>query len=147
MAFWQNHFGNRTHRHQNNRYQRGPDADAKAWHLFFSEGFRAVQTFRNRLVDAFQATSKYRTGQNNGWDRQNRTEQQGFTHICVENGRDRGWTWVRWQEAVGDRQRSGHRHTNIQQRDVSGGRDGEDQRQHQHKAHFVEQSKSHREAG
>ncbi|MNE99836.1 hypothetical protein D3C80_1985690 [compost metagenome] len=65
----------------------------------------------------------------------------------MENGRDCGWTRMRGQEAVGDRERSRHWHANIQQRDVSGGRDGEHQRQHQYEAHFVEQCKTYREAG
>ena len=147
MAFRQNHLRHGAHCHQDNRDQRGPDADAKAWHLFFSEGFCAVQTFRDWLIDAFQETRVYRTGENNGRDCQNRTKQQSFTHICVENGGNSGWTRVRWQEAVSNGQRSRHRHTNVQQRDVSSGSNGEYQRQHQHEANFVEQGKTDGEAG
>ena len=147
MAFRQDHLRHGAHCHQDHRYQRGPDADAKAWHLFFSEGFGAVQTFRNRLINAFQEAGIHRACQNYGRDRQNRTEQQGFTHIGVEDGGDGGWTRVRRQEAVGHGQRSSHWHTHEQQRDVGRGGDGEHQRQHQHEAHFIEQRETDGKTG
>ncbi|CNU06987.1 Uncharacterised protein [Salmonella enterica subsp. enterica serovar Bovismorbificans] len=114
MAFWQNHLGNRTHRHQNNRNQRRPDADAKARHLFFRKSFRAVQAFWDRLIDAFQETGVNRSGKDHGRDRQNRTKQQRLTHIGMENRGDCGWTRVRRQEAVCDGERRGHRHADVQ---------------------------------
>ncbi|SAA08254.1 Uncharacterised protein [Enterobacter roggenkampii] len=147
MTFWQNHLCHGAHRHQDHRYQRGPDADAKARHLFFGEGFGAVQTFRNRLINAFQEAGINRACQNHRWDRQNRTEQQGFTHVGVEDGRDSGWARVRRQEAVGHGQRRGHWHTDIQQRDARGSRNGEHQRQHQHEAYFIEQRETNGKAG
>ncbi len=147
MTFRQNHLRHGTHRHQDHRYQRGPDADAKARHLFFSEGFCAVQTFRDRLVDTFQETCVYRTGENNGRDCQNRTKQQGFAHICMENSGDSSRTRVRWQEAVRYGQRRSHRHANVQQRDVGSCGNGEHQRQHQYETNFVEQGKTNGEAG
>ncbi|SAF22480.1 Uncharacterised protein [Enterobacter cloacae] len=147
MTFRQDHLRHGAHRHQNNRYQRSPDADAKARHLFFGEGFGAVQTFRNRLINAFQEAGIDRACQDYRWDRQNRTEQQGFTHICVENGGDSGWARVRRQEAVGNGQRRSHWHTDEQQRDVGRGGDGEHQRQHQHEAHFIEQRKTDGKTG
>ena len=147
MTFRQNHLRHGAHCHQNNRDQRGPDADAKAWHLFFSEGFCAVQTFRDWLINAFQETCVYRTGENNGRDCQNRTKQQGFTHICVENGGNSGWTRVRWQEAVRYGQCRSHWHANVQQRDVGSSGNGEHQRQHQYETNFVEQGKTNGEAG
>jgi len=115
MTFRQNHFTDGTQSHQHHRHQRGPDADGKAWHFCFGEGFCAVQTFRDWLVDTFQATCKDRTGQNNGWDRQDSTKQQGFTHISMEDGGDSGRARVRRQEAVRHGQRSGHWHAHIQQ--------------------------------
>ena len=147
MTFRQDHLCHGAHRHQDHRYQRGPDADAKARHLFFREGFGAVQTFRNRLINAFQEAGINRARQNHGWDRQNRTEQQGFTHIRVEDGCDSGWTRVRRQEAVSHGQRRSHWHTDIQQRDVCRSRDGEHQRQHQHEAHFIEQREADGKTG
>ncbi len=39
VAFRQDHLSHGAHRHQDHRNQRGPDADAKAGHLFFSEHF------------------------------------------------------------------------------------------------------------
>ena len=139
MAFWQDHFRHGTHRHQDDRYQRGPDADAKTRHLFFREGFRAVQTFRDRLINPFQEAGINRAGQDHRRDCQNRTEQQGFTHIGMEDGGDRGWTRVWWQETVRNGQRGGHRYTDIQQWNVRCRCDGEHQWQHQHEAHFIEQ--------
>ncbi|MNT35341.1 hypothetical protein D3C86_1698670 [compost metagenome] len=65
----------------------------------------------------------------------------------MEDGRDSGWTRVRWQEAVSHGQRSGHRHTDIQQRDVRRSRNREDQRQHQHEADFIEQSETDGKTG
>ncbi len=147
MTFRQNHLRDGAHRHQDNRNQRGPDADAKAWHLFFGEGFCAVQTFRDWLIDAFQEARVHRTGENNGRDGQNRTKQQGFTHICVENGGDSSRTRVRRQETVRDGQRSSHRDTNVQQRDVCRRGNREHQRQHQYEADFVEQGKTDGETG
>ncbi|CZV94309.1 Uncharacterised protein [Enterobacter cloacae] len=147
VTFRQNHLCHGAHRHQDHRDQRGPDADAKARHLFFGEGFRAVQTFRNRLINAFQEAGINRACQNHGWDGQNRTEQQGFTHIGVENGGDSGWARVRWQEAVRHGQRCCHWYTDIQQRNARRRRNGEDQRQHQHEAHFIEQCETDGKTG
>ncbi len=147
MTFWQNHLRDGAHRHQDNRNQRGPDADAKARHLFFSKGFRAVQTFRDWLIDAFQETCVHRTGENHGRDGQNRTKQQGFTHICVENGGNSGWTRVRRQESVCDGQRSSHWYTNVQQRDICRRGNCEHQRQHQNEADFIEQGETDGETG
>jgi len=65
----------------------------------------------------------------------------------VEDGRDSGWTRVRWQEAVRHGQRSGHWYTDIQQRDVCRRRNGEHQWQHQHKAHFIEQRETDGKTG
>ena len=146
MTFWQNHLRHGAHRHQHNRYQRGPDADAKAWHLFFREGFSVVQTFRNRLVDPFQAACKHRACEDNGRDSQNSTEQQGFTHIGMEDGRDCGRARVRWQEAVRDGERRRHRNANEQQRDIRRGGNGEHQRQHQYETDFIEEGETHGKA-
>lgn len=54
---------------------------------------------------------------------------------------------MRWQEAVGYGKRSGHRYTNIQQRDICSSGDGKHQRQHQYEAHFIEQGKTDGKTG
>ena len=147
MAFRQNHLGHGAHRHQDNRDQRGPDADAKARHLFFSEGFRVMQPFRNRLIDTFQEARINRAREDNRRDRQNRTEQQGLAHVGMENSGNRRRARVRRQEAVGHGERGRHRDADIEQRDTGGCRDGKDQRQHQHEAHFIEQGEADGKAG
>ncbi|SAF77241.1 Uncharacterised protein [Enterobacter hormaechei] len=147
VTFRQNHLCYGTHCHQDHRHQRGPDADAKARHLCICEGFGAVQAFRDGLINAFQEARINRTGQDNRWDRQNRTEQQGFTHVGVEDGGDSRWTRMRRQEAVGDGQRRSHRYAYEQQRDVGGSGDGEHQRQHQDEAHFIEQCETDGKTG
>ena len=106
-----------------------------------------MQTFRDRLVDAFQAARVNRARQNDGRNRQQGTVQQGFTHVCVEDGRDSSWARVRRQEAMGYRERGSHRHTDVQQRNTRVGGNGEDQRQQQHEAHFVEQREADGETG
>ena len=129
MTFRQQHLSYRTQGHQHHWHQRGPDADAKARHFFFGKCFLIVQTFRNRLVDAFQETGVDRAGQYNGRDTEQRTVEQGFAHIRMENSGDSGRAWVRRQEAVGNGKRGRHRDTHIQQWDTGCCCDSENQRQ------------------
>ncbi len=78
-------FGNRTHRHQNHRHQRGPDAapklgissSLKVFALYRPSGsaYRYLST-RERKPDRRESRS----------DCQNSTVQQSFTHIGIENG-------------------------------------------------------------
>ena len=147
VALRQDHLGHGAHRHQDHRYQRGPDADAKARHLFFCEHFRVMQAFRDRLINAFQEARKHRPCQDNRRDSQNGAVEQRFAHIGMEDGGNRGRTRMRRQEAVGDRERGGHRYTDVQQRDAGRGGDGKYQRQHQHEAYFIEQREADGEAG
>ena len=147
VAFRQDHLSHGAHRHQDHRNQRGPDADAKAWHLFFSEHFRVMQAFRDRLIYPFQEARKHRSRQDNRRDSQNGAVEQRFAHIGMEDGGDRGRTRMRRQEAVGDGERGCHRYADVQQRNTGRGGDGEHQRQHQHEAHFIEQGEANGEAG
>lgn len=116
-------------------------------HLFFSEHFRVMQAFRDRLINAFQESGENRAGENNRRDSQNGAVEQRFTHIGVEDGGDRGRTQVRRQEAMGDGERGGHRYADVQQRNTGRGGDGKHQRQHQHEAHLIEQGETDGEAG
>ncbi|MND61577.1 hypothetical protein D3C80_528380 [compost metagenome] len=65
----------------------------------------------------------------------------------MEDGGDRRWARVRRQETVGHRQRSRHRHADIQQRHACRRGDTEDQRQQQHEANFIEQRKTDGKTG
>ena len=147
MAFRQDHLGDRTQRHQDHRDQRGPDAHAKARHFRFAERFRVVQSFRDRLVDAFEEFSVDRACQNHGRDGQQRTVEQGFAHIGVEDSRNRGWARVRWQETVSHGKRRRHRNANKKQRDARGCSDSKYQRQQQHETDFIEQGETDCETG
>ena len=106
-----------------------------------------MQPFRNRLIDAFPEAGENRTGKDNRRDSQNRTVQQGFAHIGVEDSGNRRWARVRRQETVSHGERSRHRHTDVQQRDAGRCGNGEHQRQHQHEAHFVEQREADGKTG
>ncbi len=147
MAFWQNHLRHRAQRHQNHRYQRGPDADTKARHLRFGKGFGIVEPFRDRLVDAFQKAGVNRAGQNHRGNAEQRAVKQRFAHVSVKQCGNRRGTRMRRQKAVSHRQRSSHRYANVEQRHARRRGNAEHQRQQQHKAHFIKQRKAHGETG
>ena len=68
-----------------------------------------MQAFRNRLIDTFQEARVNRPRKDNRRDRQNRTEQQGFTHVGMENSGNGSRARVRRQETVRDGERGRHR--------------------------------------
>ena len=147
MPFRQDHFRHGAQRHQNHRHQRGPDADAKARHLRFAEGFRVIKPFGDRLIDIFQKARINRPGEDHRWDRQQRAEQQGFAHIGVKQSGDSGRTRMRRQKTVGDGKRRRHRHADIKQRHARRRGDAEHQRQQQHETDFIEQRKADGKTG
>ena len=106
-----------------------------------------MQPFRNRLINAFQEASENRTGKDNRRDSQNRTVQQGLTHISVEDSGNRRWARVRRQETVSHGERGRHWNADVQQRNAGRRGNGKHQRQHQHKAHFVEQREADGKTG